>query len=238
MKQTNESWNLLDVIALLAFLIWGGAGLYFTIKHVSAATVTGWSLSPALTQFINLCMEHGDPVLILLAFINTHLVAARHWTSGIARRWGVLVLLTAYGIEWLGVRTGFPFGQYHYTDTFGPMLGPVPLAIPLAWHVVVTNALFVVRMVASSCSRLTELGLVGLLCALYDFVLEPFATKVRHYWVWADGTVPPLNYAAWFVLSALMVALFAPALGLRHRVDLRPVIILVVTLLIFAKATA
>ena len=97
----------------------------------------------------------------------------------IARRWGLIVLVCAYGIETFGTITSFPFGDYHYTDRFGPMLGVVPLTIPLAWHVVVTNALFIVRAVTPYASRLAEAALAGLLCTLYDFVLEPFATTVK-----------------------------------------------------------
>jgi uncharacterized membrane protein len=113
------------------------------------------------------------------------------------------------------------------------MLGVVPLTIPLAWHVVVTNALFVVRAVAPHASRLAEAALAGLLCMLYDFVLEPFATTVKHYWIWTEGTVPPINYLAWFVLSGLLVRLFAPTLSSRFRLDLRPVLILGITIAIF-----
>jgi uncharacterized membrane protein len=99
--------------------------------------------------------------------------------------------------------------------------------------VVVTNALFVVRAVAPYVSRLAETALVGLLSTLYDFILEPFATTVKHYWVWADGTIPPINYAAWFVLSGLLVRLFAPTLSSRFRLDPRPALILGLMIAIF-----
>jgi len=226
-------WDLLEKIAFLAFLIWTAAGLAFTLAHVSPATVTGWSVPAWLSQFIDLCLQNGDPILILLAFINTHLHATRQWSSGIARRWAAIVLVCAFGIETLGASTGFPFGDYHYTDRFGPMLGVVPLTIPLAWHVVVTNALFLVRTGAPHASRFTEAALVGLICTIYDFILEPFATTVKQYWIWTGGAVPPLNYAAWLVLSAVLVRLFAPTLSSRVRLDPRPALILGLTILIF-----
>jgi len=113
------------------------------------------------------------------------------------------------------------------------MLGVVPMTIPFAWHVVVTNALFLVRAFAPHASRLGEAGLVGLLCTLYDFVLEPFATQVKHYWIWSEGSIPPLNYIAWFVLSALLVRLFAPTLSSRFRFDPRPAFIFALTIAIF-----
>jgi uncharacterized membrane protein len=226
-------WNAVEKIAFAAFLIWSAAGLFFTLERISPVTIAHWSVPGWLGQFVDLCLRTGDPILIVLAFTNTHLHAVRQWSAGIARRWGLIVLACSFGIETFGAITGFPFGDYHYTERFGPVLGVVPLTIPLAWHVVVTNALFVIRAVAPHASRLAEAALAGLLCTLYDFILEPFATTVKHYWIWTEGTIPPLNYVAWFVLSAVLVRLFAPTVSSRHRLDLRPGLILCVTILIF-----
>ncbi len=226
-------WSLVEKIALGAFLIWTAAGLIFTLGHISSVTVAQWPIPAWLGRFVGFCLQQGDPILILLAFTNTHLHAARQWTPGVARRWGLIVLVGAFLIETCGAITGLPFGAYHYTSGFGPMLGVVPLTIPLAWHVVVTNALFVVRAVTPHASRLGEASAAGLLCTLYDFTLEPFATTVKHYWVWADGSVPLLNYGAWFFLSGGLVWIFAPTLSNRFRFDPRPVLVLGLTILIF-----
>ena len=226
-------WDPIEKIALAAFIIWTAAGLIFTIGRISPDTVAQWPIPEWLGRFVDLCLQYGDPILIFLAFANTHLHAARQWTPAVARNWGFIVIVTAFGIETAGVLIGFPFGDYHYTENFGPMLGVVPLAIPLAWHVVVTNALFIARIVAPGDSPAIEAVLAGLLCTAYDFVLEPFAASVKHYWIWADGAPPLLNYATWFVLSSLLVGLFAPALITRHRLDLRPVLILSLTIAIF-----
>jgi uncharacterized membrane protein len=226
-------WNVAEFIALAAFLIWSAAGLTFTIGHISPAIIATWAIPVPLRQFANLCLDYGDPILIVLAFTNTHLHAARQWTSGVARRWAVIVILCAFVIETFGTITGLPFGEYHYTDGFGPMLGFVPLTIPLAWHVVVTNALFLVRAGAPHVSRWIEAALVGLICTLYDFILEPFATTVKHYWTWTSGAIPHINYISWFALSALLVLLFAPTLSTRHPRDWRPALILGLTVSIF-----
>jgi uncharacterized membrane protein len=229
----GERWNFVEKIAFAAFLAWTAAGLIFTLERISPGAIAHWPIPNGLGRFVDLCLQNGDPILILLAFANTHLHAARQWSAGIARRWSLIVLVCAFGIETFGARTGFPFGVYHYTDRFGPMLGLVPLTIPLAWHVVVTNALFVVRAVAPHVSRPAEAALAGLLCTLYDFILEPFATTVKQYWIWADGTIPINNYPAWFVLSGLLVRLFAPTLSSRFRLDPRPALVLCLTILIF-----
>src|ERR1700680_3635196 len=46
----------------------------------------------------------------------------------------LFIALFSYGIEALGVRTGFPFGSYRYTDVLAPILpGGVPLAVIFVW---------------------------------------------------------------------------------------------------------
>jgi uncharacterized membrane protein len=233
MKYKKVRWSSAEAIAFIAFVIWSVAGLIFTLQHITPSAIAHWQLPDALTQFIVLCLQWGDPILILLAFTNTHLHAARQWSDGIARRWCFIVVVFAYGIETLGTKTGIPFGEYHYTGDFGPMLGLVPLTIPLAWHVVVTNALFLVRAIVPHTSRIAEAVVTGLLCTMYDFVLEPFATTIKHYWIWTEGAVPPLNYVAWFVLSAMLVGIFAPTVSTRYRLDPRPLLILLFTITIF-----
>jgi uncharacterized membrane protein len=228
-----EPWNVVEKVALSAFVFWVACGMIFTVGHITIETTAAWPLPVWLHQFVDFCLRTGDPILILLAFINTHLHAARQWTGGVARRWGLLIIICAFGIETFGTITGFPFGQYHYTDRFGPMLGVVPFAIPLAWHVVVTNALFLVRAFAPHLSRLAEVATTGVICTLYDFILEPFATTQKHYWIWSEGSVPPLNYIAWLVLSALLVFFFAPTLSSRFSRDPRPALILGLTVAIF-----
>ncbi len=232
-KPRRQAWNAVEKIALAAFIFWSAAGLIFIFGHITPDVIARWPAPNFLRDFVDGCVRFGDPALIFLAFINTHMHAARQWSPGLARRWGLTILVCAFGIEALGAHTGFPFGAYHYTGSFGPMWLDVPLTIPLAWHVVVTNALFLVRALAPYLSRLAEAALAGLLCTAYDFILEPFATTVKRYWIWNQVSVPPLNYVAWFILSALLVRLFAPMLSTRYRTDPRPAMILLLTVLIF-----
>ncbi|GII82006.1 hypothetical protein Sru01_69880 [Sphaerisporangium rufum] len=42
-------------------------------------------------------------------------------------------VLLGYAAEWVGIRTGFPFGEYRYTDVLWPQLGGVPVIVALAW---------------------------------------------------------------------------------------------------------
>jgi uncharacterized membrane protein len=228
-----KTWNSLEKTIFGAFLFWSAAGLIFTFFHLTSSVIEAWSAPDWLRDFVALCLRTGDPILILLAFANTHLFAARQWTPVLARRWALIVIVLSLAVETLGELTGFPFGVYRYTDLFGPSLGVVPMTIPLAWHVVLTNALFLVRIFAPHRSRIGEAALAGILCTAYDFVLEPFATSVKGYWQWKGGTIPLQNYVAWFVVSSLLIGAFAPTTALRFRKDPRPFVVLGATIAIF-----
>jgi putative membrane protein len=238
-RNRREPWTLSEFVFFGAFVFWSFAGLIFTLGRLTPASVGAWHLPVDLQNFIDLCIYCGDPILIALAFFNTHLHAARQWTGGVARRWAFTIVLCAFIIETIGTLTSLPFGDYHYSDKFGPTIWPgstlftVPLTIPLAWHVIITNALFLVRAIAPHASSTLEALAAGFICMAYDFILEPFATTVKGYWTWADGSVPLINYLAWLVISALLIRLFAPTLSTRFRYDIRPVSILALTILIF-----
>lgn len=227
-------WTRLEKLAWGAFLFWSACGLIFLGGRIGPETVVAWSLPRWLQDFIQGCLALGDPALIGLAFANTHLLATRHWGSTAARRWALLVLVLSLAVETCGALTGFPFGRYTYTDRFGPTLGVVPFTIPLAWHVVLTNALFLVRAVAPHLPHWGEATAVGLIATLYDAVLEPFAVRVKGYWFWlGTGAVPLQNYVAWFFVSGLLALAFAPATTRRAVRDFRPATILAVTVLLF-----
>jgi uncharacterized membrane protein len=232
-----KRWSLLEKIVLGAFFFWFACGLIFIVGHIGPATIAAWPLPAWLHTFVALCLNTGDPILILLAFANTHLLAARQWGTTPARHWALLVIISSLAIETLGAMTGLPFGVYAYTDRFGPVLGVVPLAIPLAWHVVLTNALFLVRAFAPHLPRWGEAMAAGLIATLYDAVLEPFATTIKDYWHWRNDTVPLQNYLAWFVLGSVLIRAFAPTGAGRTGRDLRPALILGATVLLFVAGT-
>ena len=51
--------------------------------------------------------------------------------------------------ESIGVATGYPFGQYHYTGTLGPAVLGVPVLVPLAWVMMAYPCLLAGRTVAA-----------------------------------------------------------------------------------------
>ncbi len=117
---------------------------------------------------------------------------------------GVLIAYT-YAIEGLGVRTGWPYGTFEYTVSLGPMLGGVPVALPVFFVPLVVNAYLLYSLLSGgrSSSGWVRLLAVALAVVAMDVVLDPGAVAVG-FWTFGGGAfygIPLSNYAGW-VLSA------------------------------------
>jgi bisanhydrobacterioruberin hydratase len=133
-----------------------------------------------------------------------------------------LVFLLGWGVEALGVTTGFPFGRYSYTGTLQPQLpGGVPLAIPCAWLMVAVGATHFRFWILDFGSNIKHLLVAATLVLLLDLQIETVATAINRYWLWLDGGVyygvPAANFVAWWLVGLAMAALLAWALGGQNR---------------------
>jgi putative membrane protein len=110
----------------------------------------------------------------------------------------------AFVVEAVGVRTGFPFGEYAYGAALGPRLLGVPVIIGLAWAWMAWPAwLAAVRLVRHTAARIA-VGAVAL--ASWDLFLDPQMVAAG-YWHWQNGEIPVRNYLGWLVVAAGVMAL-------------------------------
>lgn len=128
----------------------------------------------------------------------------------------LVIAFFSYGVEALGVNTGFPFGQYRYTGVLFPILpGGVPLPVVFAWlMIIIAVRSLTVRPPLLVGGRWIISTLVSaLLATLLDLVLEPVAFHLERYWIWlAPGNInfygiPLVNFVAWFIVSLLLISL-------------------------------
>jgi putative membrane protein len=118
--------QLIRRLALVLF------GLYLAVFPGSTITVA-LDRVPAWGEWMG-----GALLLIQGAIVLCWLVGGYGRRGALA---AALIFLLAWGVEHLGVTTGFPFGRYRYTAQLQPqLLGAVPLAIPCAWLMVVVGA--------------------------------------------------------------------------------------------------
>jgi putative membrane protein len=231
----------------LAFLVWTAIGFIVLPLNIGERQARVWIANPALLHLAIAFLRQSDAIWILLAASNVYLHIAASEGLATARRWAAIILVASAGFEWIGVRSGFPFGTYRYTDQFGWRLGGVvPAAIPLAWLVILLCGRYLVLAIWPQASRLKVALGVAAVAVLTDLNLEFVAWKVRGYWIWYPGGSgaevprwPPLqNYLSWFLLSFALGLLLRPSYELRlnRPSPARPILILALMNLLFACA--
>jgi uncharacterized membrane protein len=158
--------------------------------------------------------------IIILSGIATFLSELRTETVKTAISRFAVISGLLFFVEFLGVKTGFPFGAYVYTKELGLIVAGVPVAISVAWYSTVINAWRIAEYPAGGLGSGTPIItalFAGLLTLGLDIALEPMAGFVKRYWVWESNTVPLQNYVSWFVLSLITVYLLS-----RKRKERRP----------------
>jgi uncharacterized membrane protein len=128
--------------------------------------------------------------------------------------------------ENVGVRTGFPFGHYYFTDLMGPKLFVVPIQLGLAYLGMAYLSWTLARLILGGMrnpmngSRVVTLPLVAaFIMVAWDFSQDPVWSTILHLWIWQQGGayfgVPASNFSGWFLTVYVFYQLFA--LYLRDR---------------------
>ncbi|QLG63298.1 bisanhydrobacterioruberin hydratase [Halorarum salinum] len=125
-----------------------------------------------------------------------------------------LLSLYAYAVEYVGVRTGWPYGPFHYGVDLGPTLAGVPVGLPVFFLPLVANAYLLCLLLLG---RLAErpavrLGAVVALVLAMDVVLDPGAVGLG-FWVYEAVPpgggfygVPASNFAGWVLSTSVATA--------------------------------
>jgi uncharacterized membrane protein len=138
-----------------------------------------------------------------------------------------LATLISLAFEAVGVATGAVYGPYHYTDSLGPRLFDVPLAVPLSWFMVIYPSYTLANYLADGrvtskprpgLARLIGLAaLSALTMTAWDLAVDPQMVIYGH-WVWhVEGAyfgIPVQNFVGWLA-TTLTIYLVYRALEAR-----------------------
>lgn len=157
-----------------------------------------------------------------------------HWRGAVTL---LLVGVWTWGIEVIGVATGWPFGEYSYTSVLGFAVLGVPISIVAAWIAIIGNAILIADRLLHVNGRKKERRLgwrsnplfyllyrslvVALIAILFDLVLDPVA-HARAFWVWGTAEqnhvgvlevygfmgIPWSNFMAWGGIAAILSWLY------------------------------
>ena len=120
----------------------------------------------------------------------------------------VAAAVLGWGIEVLGVHTGFPFGDYTYTTVLGPGAFGVPFVMVSAWLILLAWARSLTA--PRGLSPWAVYGLGALWLVGIDLVIDPLAGGALGHWTWvhpgAYHGIPLTNFAGWFGSAFVLLA--------------------------------
>ena len=130
-----------------------------------------------------------------------------------------VTFLFGFLVEEIGVRTGWPFGEYQYSDSLGLRISHVPLVVPFAWIMMVHPVLIAARRVTSNWSFLYG----GVLLMAWDLFLDPqMVSAGRWNWKFDGAHVPfqpeiPLSNTFGWLLAGITIVGFLHLILPRER---------------------
>lgn len=187
---------MLDKIDSLPFVNQKNAFRLMLAMHVAGAIGLAIDETQALFQWLTPFNLLATAAIVL------------HFETEKGLKYGLFIALTfliGFFIEVIGVTTGQIFGVYSYGETLGYKVLDVPLAIGLNWVVLIyataqlSNSLFN--------GLLMRVGTGAALMTAIDYLIEPVAISYD-FWSWETAAIPLQNYAAWFLISAVLHVLF------------------------------
>ncbi|MFB6268540.1 MAG: bisanhydrobacterioruberin hydratase [Halobacterium sp.] len=180
----------------------------FPVVGAALLLASAWGWLPEPLAF--------NPYLVLagVAVMRLPLVAGLLPLTGRRAAVALLALVAyAYGIELVGVATGWPYGHFEYLVDLGPMLpGGVPLGLPVFFLPLVVNSYLLVLLLFGRHTRraVVRLPLVAAVVVWMDVVLDPGAVALGFWTYDAAGAyygVPLSNYLGWVLSASVSVAL-------------------------------
>ncbi|RLM57466.1 carotenoid biosynthesis protein [Halobellus sp. Atlit-31R] len=196
--------------------------VFFPLNGIVLLLASAEGILPAPLAFNGLLILLGTIVMRSPLVVGVLSITDRRAALGV----GALTLY-AYAIEFVGIQTGLPYGEFFYGVDLGPVVAGVPLGLPVFFIPLVMNSYLLCLLLLGDRADRTATRLLAVIAAVLtmDLVLDPGAVALG-FWVYPNGgafyDVPLSNYAGW-VLSAT-VAVVALDWGydrtaLRRRLD-------------------
>lgn len=159
----------------------------------------GTVYAAALATLVNAYLSHGSTYAI---------------------RYFAITFLFGLTIEHIGIKTGWPFGNYFYDPSLGAFLFSIPLVVPFAWMMLSHPILVAAR--ALSTRWTVVIGGFGLMA--WDLFLDPQMVSAGR-WTWVDTTphvpfqpeIPLSNTFGWLLSGIILMALLQVLLPQERR---------------------
>jgi putative membrane protein len=154
-------------------------------------------------------------VLLQVAFVLNMLYRAWGWWSMLRAAMGVVLL--AWAVQAIVIRSGLPYGDLRYTALLQPQVMNVPVLIPLTWLMMLPPAWAVAKLITrklSGCLMRPAFVLVSAIAfTAWGFILDPLMVHLDLLqWNPVGGFygTPWLNYIGWLLVSAVITFGISP----------------------------
>ena len=208
----RASWVLL--ICHLFALIFGLVGILIMLPHPSL-----WAGDPNAVRVFNFSMKYAGSIHIVFGaatMLAFGLVALGWRKTGIFLAISYVISLSA---ELIGTGTGWPFGNYEYTNYLGPKaLNHVPFSIPASWFYMGLASFLLGSALVRRLELRREMLWSGLLGAWFltawDLVLDPamahHSLRIK-FWIWHQTGpyfgMPVKNFIGWTATGLIFMLL-------------------------------
>ncbi|MDW7657336.1 MAG: carotenoid biosynthesis protein [Bacillota bacterium] len=187
--------------------------LVAVMVHIVTAFCAAWDFPQQIESIVELAGS-----FCLLIFVCFH----GWYRYGLNKMMAFFAItsIISWSTETLSIETGFPFGQYYYTDQLGDKIGQVPVLIfpayffigYLAWTM--GNLFMGNTSVGIKKKDLIYIPVVSaLIMVMWNVCFDPIMSTIEGNWVWENGGayfgVPLSNYFGWFLTVYLIYQVFA-----------------------------
>jgi uncharacterized membrane protein len=174
------------------------------------------SLSPLAPFAVPTQLVLSISALVPMIFVFVH--GAAQYRLRDALVFAVLTLVISNIFENMSILTGFPFGNYHYSDNLGWKIFLVPVLIGPAYlgmgYLSWTLARVLIGDTDNSTVRVVGVPLIAsFLMVAWDLTFDPWSSTLIGSWIWHDGGsffgVPFSNFIGWYFTVYVFFQLFA-----------------------------
>lgn len=204
------------------WLVWGVIAAW--VLSMIALPILRWGAGDA-------ALPAGIVATVVIQAVAAFAALYRHWGLLGALRALLLVGFITWIAEFVGSRTGFPFGYYHYTEFLQPQLAGVPLFVPFAWFMMLPSAWAVAQVVVGMQCRWAFAAVSAIALTAWDLFLDP--QKVAWgLWVWTETAggavysggyfgIPWVNFLGWLLIASIVTFIVRP-----RDLPLRPLLVI------------
>jgi len=113
----------------------------------------------------------------------------------------IIGTLVGFIVEWVGVHTGYLFGNYRYGANMGWKIDGIPIIIGFNWLLMIVGSASISERIFNN--RWLEIVCAAFIMTIFDVVMEPVAIQ-SDFWQWKNNTIPFYNYVCWFVVGGIL----------------------------------